>query len=379
MPDRACLLVSDQAGFGVGAVAAPWGMPIMPLLTSLHKNVIFGRMNPNENSAVLNFNVFRNGDAIAARTVDLPTDVHSFQIVLPDSMRAADGPSINVKFAGTDRLVPIAPDLKGFVNNVSEYGLGTTLDDPLFYRLYVNSRPRIEIPQHFIDHVAGSGDQESYRLLGIATVIDILQFGVINSASDKVFDLGCGCGRMGLLISSLLDPALGGAYFGFDVWREGIAWAQENLTRDYPHASFRTLGKHDSYDAQASYRIDLPDHSQDAVIATSVFTHLRSKPAEAYAAEIARVLRQDGKAYTTFFATKEIYRAANIPATPEEDDYAINFVNAMAEDTYADEDQVIAMFERHRLKVLGIKYGYWRHGHYRGMGGGQDVFILRRL
>jgi SAM-dependent methyltransferase len=374
------VLVSDRAAFEV-APSLYLRNAVMPVLTSLNKNVIFGRMNSNENSAFLNFNVFRNGDAIAALTVDLPANVHSFQIVLPDSMRAADGASINVKFAGTDRLVPIAPDLKGFVNNVSEYGIGTILDDPLFYRLFVNSRPRIEIPQHFIDHVAGGGDQESYRSLGIATMIDILQFGIINSASDKVFDLGCGCGRMGILISSMLDPAIGGAYFGFDVWREGIAWAQENITTAYPHASFRALGKHDSYDAQVSYRIDLPDASQDAVVATSVFTHLRSKPADAYAAEIARVLRQEGKAYITFFASKEVYRALNIPATPEEDDYAINFVNALAEDTFADEDKVIAMFERHRLKVLGIKYGNWRHGQYpyRGMGGGQDVFILRRL
>jgi ubiquinone/menaquinone biosynthesis C-methylase UbiE len=278
-------------------------------------------------------------------------------------------------------LVPIGTDLRGFVNNVNECGFGQFLENPLFYRAFVHSLPRINIPQHFIDYVAGGGDQDSYRLLGIATILDILSFGVIDSSSNKVLDLGCGCGRMGAVISAILDPATGGACSGFDIWSEGIAWARKNIGSLYPHASFNVLGDHRGYDALVAYKIDLPDASQDAVIATSVFTHLRAAPADAYASEIARVLRSGGKAYVTFFASKEVYRGFNMPQKPEEDAYAINYVNVQAEDTFTDEDKVVEMFNKHSLTVLGMKYGNWRHSQFphRGIGGGQDVFILRRV
>ena len=125
----------------------------------------------------------------------------------------------------------------------------------------------------------------------------------------------------------------------------------------------------------------MPDASQDAAVATSVFTHLRAKPANDYAAEIARILRPGGKAYTTFLASKDVYRSFNIPTPAEEDEYAIYFVNVRQEDTFTDEDRVVEMFERHGLMVLGVKYGNWRGVRMPGRGyeGHQDVFILRRL
>ncbi|MGH9675575.1 MAG: class I SAM-dependent methyltransferase, partial [Candidatus Acidiferrum sp.] len=332
------------------------------LLTGLCKNIIHGQLSHQEDVASLKFDVFRDGNQIEHEIVDNLDNAGTFQIVLPVSMRAADGPSINVKFAKTERPVPIGPDLMGFVNNINECRFGHLLQHPLFYRSFVHSQPRMEIPQHFIDHVAGTGDQELYRLKGIAVTIDILNFGVIDAPSNKVIDLGCGCGRVGGVIASVLDPAAGGAYFGFDIWTEGVTWAQENLTKYYPHASFKILGGHDGYDAHVSYRIDLPDASQDAAIATSVFTHLRAKPANDYAAEIARILRPGGKAYTTFFASKDVYRSFNMPQPAEEDEYAINFVNVHQEDTFTDEDRVVEMFERYGLKVLGVKYGNWRGG-----------------
>ena len=214
------------------------------LLTGLRKNIIQGKVSHHEDVASLKFDVFRDGEQIEYEIVDNPDKAGTFQIVLPVAMRAADGPSINVKFAKTERPVSIGPDLMGFVNNINECRFGHLMLNPLFYRGFVHSHPRIEIPQHLIDHVTGGGsgsNQESYRLIGFAVAIDILNFGVIDAPSDKVIDLGCGCGRVGQVIAPVLDPAAGGAYFGFDIWAEGVTWAQENLTKYYPHASFKHL------------------------------------------------------------------------------------------------------------------------------------------
>ncbi|MGH6837837.1 MAG: class I SAM-dependent methyltransferase [Methylocella sp.] len=274
-------------------------------LTGMRKNIIQGQVLHQEDVASLKFDVFRDGEQIEHEIID-DLDKGTFQIVLPVSMLVADGPSINVKFAKTEQPVPIGPDLMGFINNINECRFGHLMMNPLFYRSFVHSYPRVEIPQHFIEHVAGTGGEELYRLIGIGATIDILNFGVIDAPSNKVIDLGCGCGRVGAVLASVLDPAAGGAYFGFDIWTEGVTWAKENWTKYYPHASFKILGGHPGYDAQASYRLDLPDASQDAAIATSVFTHLRAKPANDYAAEIARVLRPGGKAYTTFLASKDV-------------------------------------------------------------------------
>lgn len=352
----------------------------MAVLLNLHENVLRGRLLIDE--SLRGFSTYRSGTAIPhelyiGQTSD---DGVEFSIILPKSFNISDGPSLTVKYLGSDVYVPINDELTGFVNNVNEVGFGHIMDRDVFYRFYVHSKPSMPIPQKFIDHVAGGGAQDEYRLLGIATLLDFMAFGIIKSASDKILDLGCGCGRMASVIAPTLDQNSGGTYTGFDIWQEGVEWAQKNVTTLYPHARFVALGNHAGYDANSAYRLDVADSSQNAVISTSLFTHLRRLPAAQYAAEIARVLKPSGKAYLTFFASKDEWRSWNYPGEIEEDDYAINFKNVQAEDTFADEAKINQMLHDNGLRVVGIKYGNWRTAKqaHRGIGGGQDVFICGR-
>lgn len=350
----------------------------MPSLFRLNANTIYGRISRDDGKPeTLQFDVFRGGERVPHNIVFL--DEFTFQIALPPSLRIAEGPSIIVRFAGTDRSVPISTDLQGFVNNVNECRNGHVLGSPIFLNTFVKAQPRTIVPQRLIEHVAGTGDQDSYRSIAISTVMDMLMFGLFDQAS-KVVDIGCGCGRLGSVIASVLDPRAGGHYTGFDIWKDGIKWARRNVAYYYPHASFNIIGRHNAYDAHAAYKIDLPDASQDAAIATSLFTHLRAEAASKYASELGRVLRPGGKAYVTFFASKEVFRSFGDPTQTEEDSYGIYYANKIAEDTFADEDRVTEMFESNNLSVLGIKYGHWRKIElpHRDYGCGQDVFILKR-
>ncbi|MGA7386141.1 MAG: class I SAM-dependent methyltransferase [Methylocella sp.] len=355
----------------------------MPMLTHAIGNILFGRLSEHEYHLPLSFDVFRYGQKVPSAVVIGSQEGSGwpFQIILPAATTFANGPSIIVKIHDTDNLLDIHQDLKGFVNDINEVGvsIGHLMENKMFFYPIERTRGTTQIPQSMIDHTAGAGTQESFKLIGYATVLDLLKFGVVSSPADKVFELGCGCGRIAYMLSTMLDEQIGGSYSGFDIWSDGIDWATQHITSLYPHATFVRLGKHNEYAANVSYPINLPDNSQDSFIAASVFTHLRVQAANDYAAAIARILKPSGKGYITFFASKEHFRGFS-SAVCDEDEYSINFANTIAEDTFVDEKQAISMFERHGLSVLGIKYGSWRGSQYayRGYAGGQDLMVIKK-
>lgn len=353
----------------------------MPILNRVERNVIHGMLEPNDSPIGLSFATFRRGRPLLSE-VFFDDDPQSFRIVFQDHVSLSDGPSIIVKFCGTDLPVPISEDLRGFVNDFDETAIASRslLENPLFLGPIMHPLPERDVPQDMIDYVAGGGTQESYRRVGYENALDILKFGVVTSSGDKVTELGCGCGRVGVQIISMLDPDKGGAYLGFDIWGKGIDWATENITRFRPYAKFASVANRSAYNAAVSGRLNVADSSQDSFIATSVFTHLRYPAALAYTKEVARILKPGGKGYITFFASKDHFRHINPDDTSEEDEYAINYVNVQAEDTFADEAAVRLMFADCGLIVLGVKYGTWRGNIYlhNPMWRYQDVFIVKK-
>ncbi|MGH7897728.1 MAG: class I SAM-dependent methyltransferase, partial [Candidatus Binatia bacterium] len=129
--------------------------------------------------------------------------------------------------------------------------------------------------------------------------------GLPPAAYDAVFDFGCGCGRFArmLLQQRLHRPT---RYVGIDVHRRMIDWCTERLSSRAPH--FRFL-HHDvwspGYGKDNSFKLAEPfpveDRSFSLVIANSVFTHIYKEQAEYYLFEIARIIRPDGLAMTTWF------------------------------------------------------------------------------
>lgn len=121
----------------------------------------------------------------------------------------------------------------------------------------------------------------------------------------RILDVGCGVGRMALPLTRYLTAD--GSYEGLDVVRAGIAWCTEHITSHHPHFRFRAAdlynrAYHPRGRARASeYVFPYADASFDCVLLASVFTHMLPADLEHYLAEVARVLKPNGRCLATFF------------------------------------------------------------------------------
>lgn len=131
------------------------------------------------------------------------------------------------------------------------------------------------------------------------------------NAQSKVFDLGCGCGRLAFPFSELIGD--GGHYWGADVWPEGIEICNRLLGRE--NVNFHVIPAannyyFDEFDGRKknNFRLDfLPDNSLDLAFAISVFTHLIEEDTRAYLAEFRRALKPEGCAYITCFIIDKFF------------------------------------------------------------------------
>lgn len=131
-----------------------------------------------------------------------------------------------------------------------------------------------------------------------------VHFGLPLEAYDAVFDFGCGCGRQARQL--LLQSPRPHRYVGIDVHEGMIDWCRKNLTPVDPHFQFR---HHDVYSptyAPGNSRtptraFPVESGAFTLVLAHSVFTHLHQAQSEYYLQEVARILRPDGLAFTSWF------------------------------------------------------------------------------
>jgi len=121
---------------------------------------------------------------------------------------------------------------------------------------------------------------------------------------ESVFDFGCGCGRIARrLLCQVPKPK---RYVGIDIHRGMINWCRENLTAYDPsfqffHHDVWNLGLGPDNTRQLTAPFPVGSGEFTLVIAHSVFTHLYKEQSEYYLSEVARILRDDGIARTTWF------------------------------------------------------------------------------
>jgi SAM-dependent methyltransferase len=157
-------------------------------------------------------------------------------------------------------------------------------------------------PLELIQQVGGKAEAD-YRAVGQEFFDIFVRYGGIRP-TDRVLDVGCGCGRMAWALTRFLTS---GSFEGFDITPEAIEWCQRNITSQFPYFKFQLADLYNAaYNPHAEvqardYRFPYPNSSFDFTFLTSVFTHMLPQDLEHYAREIARTLKPRGRAVITFF------------------------------------------------------------------------------
>jgi SAM-dependent methyltransferase len=123
--------------------------------------------------------------------------------------------------------------------------------------------------------------------------------------TERVLEIGCNHGRTMLgLLEYLRDP---GGYAGFDIQRQQVEYAQQNVSGANCVVQFHYAPVHNPhYNPDGTvpadrYRFGFDDGTFDVCYAASVFTHMLSAATANYLRETARVLRPGGRALYSFF------------------------------------------------------------------------------
>jgi SAM-dependent methyltransferase len=130
---------------------------------------------------------------------------------------------------------------------------------------------------------------------------------------SHVLDVGCGVGRMGIMLAHYLGPTA--RYEGFDIMEDLIRWADREISGRAPHFKFQHVNVYNkAYNpsgtlAASEFRFPYEDESFDLIFLSSVFTHLLSDDLRHYLDEIYRVLRPEGRCLSTYFLMNKESRA----------------------------------------------------------------------
>lgn len=213
------------------------------------------------------------------------------------------------------------------------------------------------------------GDASGFERVGRGFIEDLKKLGLVRRGT-RVFEIGCGCGRLAWPLAAdetLRD--LGLSYTGMDIDHANIDWCQRHISplhsrflfyhADCQNASYNPRGSI----AASSYHFPHPDASFDLILLTSVFTHVLPDELTHYLSEIARLLVPDGTAYASFFlygSQSESDRADRHPLefTAAGNDHAVNRKDFPLNAVAFNEDFVRKAIHRAGLKLLGLpRYG----------------------
>jgi SAM-dependent methyltransferase len=161
-------------------------------------------------------------------------------------------------------------------------------------------------PEKLIKHIGGHNAKDYVLIADHFFEIFHKYCGI--KPTDKVLDVGCGCGRMAIPFTRFLTT---GSYEGFDILPELIEWCQKNITPRYPTFHFQLADVHHNlYNKDAKlkgndFRFPYADDYFDFTFLTSVFTHMLQDDVEQYMREIVRTLKPGGTSLLTFFIINE--------------------------------------------------------------------------
>jgi len=232
------------------------------------------------------------------------------------------------------------------------------------------------------------GKHEKFEKIGKVVMEGFIKFGNLTPDEDFL-DVGCGCGRMAIPLTKYLKN---GKYEGFDVNPRVIVWCKENIEPKFPNFNFSFIDiKNSSYNVEgkidaSNVRFPFEDQSFDFVSLASIFTHMLPNDLKNYFKEIARVLRNNGRCYITYFLINDESRKlidsgiSQVKFQHKLDGfYSVSLTKPLVAVAY-DEKFIRSLYEENNLKIIEpIFYGNWPGRDSRdNTEHGQDLIIATK-
>lgn len=199
--------------------------------------------------------------------------------------------------------------------------------------------------------------------------------------SERLLDIGCGCGQMALHLKNYLVG--NGSYVGVDIHRPSINWCRQKIARRYKNFQFEHIDVRNlAYNPNAAqhaeaYVFPFADRSFDLILLKSVYTHMRPPEVSNYLSEVARLLENDGRCLATFFLLNEDQAALpnDLAFNYGEGEWRYVHEHSPESAVAYDESFVMQLIEKFGLGVEKKLYGRWS-GRDDGLSY-QDILILR--
>jgi len=223
-------------------------------------------------------------------------------------------------------------------------------------------------PTEFMGKV-GDADPNKFHMVG-AHVFRMIRDKARARPTDRILDIGSGCGRVAVYLSNYLNGL--GRYDGFDIDLAMVEWCKENITaRDqkfqFHHAKLTNTYYTEAGADAATYTFPFSNSTFDVVFAASVFTHLVPNSAQQYANEIARVLKPGGRALLSFYVKNDEFRRERA----QEQKHSLDFQYDHGDYSIVDEKHpelaiafeeslLRSIFDKAMLKIDTLSYGAWR-------------------
>ncbi|PLR76609.1 class I SAM-dependent methyltransferase [Bacillus sp. V3-13] len=240
------------------------------------------------------------------------------------------------------------------------------------------------LPPVELIHLVGGGDYQTIGQEFRRYFIDLAGL----RPTDAVLDIGCGCGRMAVPLTTYLKN--GGTYAGFDINQDAIEWCTNNITKKYPNFQFQWIDLYNKMYNPAGkilpgdFKFPFEQEKFDFVFLTSVLTHMLPADMENYISEINRVLKKGAKGLISFFllnkeSLENIKKHLSILPFIDGNEKYQTINKSLEEVAIAyDETFIRTILQKYNLGIIEpVFYGSWS-GREKFLSG-QDIVIIEKL
>lgn len=220
--------------------------------------------------------------------------------------------------------------------------------------------------------------------IGFKVRENLLAFCGLNSRS-RVFDIGCGLGRIAIPLTSEIQQ---GEYHGLDIVKKGINYCRQQISAQFPNFHFHHQPLYnDLYTSGGKKATEtsfpVADSSMDIAVANSLFTHLVLEETEKYIQEAARILKPGGKFYATFFvrnAQREegMKNLEDFSFPHRYEKYSLMNKKVKSANVAFDQEFLESLFAENDLEISQRRFGQWA-GPSEAAIDFQDVYVLTKV